>query len=243
MKGFSFQKGVEYRIETIGEKWQQGDPIEGKLSAKSASGAVNAAQVVLAHGTLKKVHAKSPDAFDIIAQEKLTLSSGEANWKFPTTKNSPITDVSGSLFLLYGPEGAEVSTLGQLQLNVVPAEVIAKFLDVFQIHFRFVLKFTKTEKNGVQAKLVPPEGNKQFSFLEHLILRFSFSDDDLSITYEFNVLTFDATVNSLTQIKKKKKREVAFTPAQYKTPSGRWNDDLFEKEIAAALDELDKNRG
>lgn len=243
MKGFSFQKGTEYRIETTAERWNQGDDIQGRISCKSGSGPVLSAQVVLADGNLKRAHSKSPDAFSVIARETLTLTQGEGSWKFPTDKNVTITDTSGSLFLLYGAPDGELHTLGALQLAMHPAPVIEKFIDVMATHFRFVLKFTKSEKNGVQAKLVPPDGAKKLSFLEHVILKFSFDDENLSIQYEFNVLTFEASASTLTQNKKKKKRAVAFTPTQYRTPSGRWNDELFESEITAALEELDQNRG
>ncbi len=244
MKGTFFQKGTEYKLEIDGESWAQGDTIKGKLIAKSHSnGPIPEVQALLAYADLKHVHAKKPDSFEVLATTPLKLKDGIADWEFPLDRNAPITDVSSSLFILYGPVDPDPMTLGRLQLSVKPYGCIEKYLDVLRVHFRFVLKFTKAEKKGMQAKLVPPDGAKNLSFLEHVLIRFSFNGDDLHLTYEFVLHTFEANISSVTSKKKKRKREVAFTAAQYRTPSGRWNDDFFQSEIAAALQELDQNRG
>ncbi len=244
MKGTFFQKGTEYKLEIDGESWPQGDSIKGKLIAKSHTGAaLTEAQVQLGYADLKQVRAKKPEAFEILTTTPLTLKDGSADWVFPLDRNAPITDVSSSLFVLYGPVTSDPMSMGQLQLNIKPAACIDKFLDVLRTHFRFVLKFTKAEKKGMQAKLVPPDGAKAISFLEHVLIRFSFDGDDLNLTYEFILHSFEANASSVNAKKIKRKREVTLSINQYRTPSGRWNDDFFQSEITAALQELEQNRG
>lgn len=239
MKGAFFNQNREYRLETEKESWAQGDPIRGALSVRlhGAAPAVHA-KVLLAHGDLKAVRAKSADAFEVLAEAAISDANG-GQWEFPTDRNVAITDSGGSLFLLYGAADAPPESLGQLQLTVKPAEVVEKFLDVLRTRFRFVQKFVKAEKHGMHAKLMPPE-SKALAFVEQLILRFSFADEALNLTYEFTVHAFEATESAVASKKKKKKREIQLSPADYRTASGRWNDERFEAEIASALAEVSK---
>lgn len=249
MKGTFFQKGCEYKLQTEGEAWAQGETIGGRLlvRAHAPATAPTTVRVVLAHGSLKAVHAKKPDALTIVAETELSgpdLASGEgAAWSFPTELNAPITDSTTSLFLLYGPpadpSGGGLETLGQLQVTLKPHPVIAKFLDVLQTRFRFVLKANKSEKGGMNSKLVPPD-SQALSFVEQLVLRFAFEGETLGIVYEFTTHSFEASASSVAAKKQKKKREISFAPTDYKLASGRLNDELFEADIQAALSEVSK---
>lgn len=240
MKGTFFRNGIEYRIVTDGESWSQGDRVSGYLEVKTSVGTSPApARVALVHGVLKKVRTKAGDAFEWL-QEKTIDGSGK--WEFRTGRNSPITDATSSLFLLYGgtePVG-EGSSLGQLQLSLKPDPVIQVFLDVLQARFRFVLKALKATKDGMQAKLTPPSA-QSLSMIEQVLLSFVFDSDAvdaaLNIGYEFYVKSYDASAGSVDLKKKKKKREVSFAASQYRTSSNRIDDERFEMEIKAAIDE------
>jgi len=243
MKGTFFQKGCEYRLQTEGETWVQGETIGGHLivRAHAPATAPEKARVVLAHGGLKAVHAKSPDAFDVVAEAEVggpgLVSESGAPWSVATGSNAPITDSTSSLFLLYGPADGGLETLGRLQVTLKPNPVIAKFLDVLQTRFRFVLKANRSEKKGMQSKLVPPD-SQALSFVEQLVLRFAFEGETLGVTYEFTTHSFEASASSVNAKKAKKIREIDFTPTDYKLSSGRLNDDLFENHIRGALDEI-----
>src|SRR4051812_18114787 len=124
MKGMSFQKPLEFRLQVEGETWNQGDSISGVLEVKNrGSESISLAdmQVQLGHGRLKRVHEKMSGAFKILEKTGMDASAtlapnaeAKLQWKFPTDRNCPITDSMASLFLLYG-KGEVVETLGQLQ--------------------------------------------------------------------------------------------------------------------------------
>lgn len=244
MKGTYFQKGTEFRLQTEAESWSQGDTIRGTLVLRAHSpGVSTTARVVLAHGNLKQVHAKKADALDaveevVLSGKELTNESGAA-WSFSTSLNARITDSTTSLFLLYGPEGGGLETLGHLQVTLKPAPVIEKFLDVLKTRFRFVLKTMRSEKKGCQAKLVPPDSSA-LAFVDQVVIHFHFDEEVLNLAYEFTTHGFEAGASSVKQTKQKKTREVEFRKSDYLTSSGRLNDDLFEKEIEAALVEIGK---
>src|SRR4051794_33986369 len=112
MKGISFQKPLEFNVKVDGESWNQGDPVLGELLVKNhGSDAQSLAEVFvqLAYGELKRVRVRDPDAFELLGSTKFDLNGSLSpleeksfRWKFQTERNCPITDASGSLFLVYG---------------------------------------------------------------------------------------------------------------------------------------------
>lgn len=246
VKGMFFQKPLELTLHVEGETWKQGDPIQGLLTIKnhgSEAVPVSEVKVHLAYGTLKKVHQRAPNSFDILASADLqgvsTIepnSEAELPWKFETDRNSPITDTTDSLFLVYG-RGTELEKLGQLQLMVRPDQVIQDFLDTVITGFRFVVKTQKSNKAALDVKLAPPD-SKAFSMLEYMVLGFKFDGDELRVKYTFNLKKMEATAASVDVKKLKKSTQQSFRPDQYRIPSGRFNHEHVETSVREALNEI-----
>lgn len=246
MKAVTFQKPVEYCLQIEGESWAQGTAVSGTLEVKSHGtvsepNSAGKIQLILARGELKKVHEKRPGAFTEIAkfdtETWLLPPVGESatfSWNFDLDRNCPITDSSGSLFFLYG-HATTLDTLGQIQLNIVSEPVLQAFLHAFNVHFRFVIKTQRWSKAGTTStKLAPPDA-KKFSNLDLLVLTSRFTDEDLELTYEFNVKKFEATAVSIETKKEKREYSQVLRPIEYRLPSGRLNTDYFEKLIDEAL--------
>ncbi|MGZ3686673.1 MAG: hypothetical protein ACXWP5_07090 [Bdellovibrionota bacterium] len=234
MKGTFFQKPLEYRLEVEGESWNQGDPVRGALIVKNHgadAAALDEVGVHLADGMLRKVRAKSPEAFDLLASASFEAGANVApqnearlSWEFTTDRNCQITDSFGSLFLVYG-RGKATEAMGQLQMAVRPEVVIQEFLKALTITFRFVQKGQKSSKNRVEVKLAPPDGNKGFVMVESLTVFFKYEDAGvLAVDYVF-----------LHVKKSKKEVEQTFRPDEYRVPSGRFNHDHIEASIRETL--------
>jgi hypothetical protein len=241
MKGTSFQKPLELSIRTEGESWVQGTGIQGTLEIRTHANEASAIQPVvhLAHGALSKVHGKNPKAFKILA----SLPMGEARiepgttfskeWNFALERNSPISEKSNGVFLLYG-FGEAMDKLGHLELNIKHEPIIEDFLKSFETHFRFVRKSVKWSKGWVEVKLAPPD-SKAFSSLEHLALSLKFEGETLMLEYEFNVKKLEATAASAEMTKKKLAFEQKIESTRYRLPSGRIKTEEFESAIREAL--------
>lgn len=243
MKGTVFQKPFEFNLRVDGESWAQGDPINGSLVIKNHGGepvSLDAIRVMLAYADLKHVRQKSPDAFEVLQTASTPSSQLAAGneltvpWKFETTRNSPITDTSSSLFLVYGA-GSALEKMGQLQLTVTPYPVIFDFINIFQTSFRFALKSQKFNKNAVEIKLLPPDGGKAFTHVEHLILRFSFQGEELEVDYGFKVKKLEATASNFAVSKQTRSSSQVYRPDQYRTSSGRFNHDEMEGRVREVL--------
>ena len=247
MKGTFFQKPLEFRLEVDGETWNQGDKITGSLNIKNHGAdpaALSEFRVALAHGELKKVHAKSPEAFKILnttpgsagakleSEKEFTLP-----WTFETNRNSPITDTSSSLYLLYG-RGDATEHLGHIQLNMNPDSVIQDIIQIFVIAFRFVVKTRKFAKGSVEVKLAPPDA-KAFKAVEQLILTFRYEGDTVLLSYSFAVKKIEPTASSFEIVKDKRVFEQSFAPSQYRTPSGRFNHDTIEATIREVISQVE----
>jgi hypothetical protein len=243
MKGTVFQKPFEFNLRVEGETWAQGDPISGSLIIKNhgnESILLSDTRVLLGYADLKHVHAKTPDAFEILQTVTVSQPQLEAGkeltvpWQFQTDRNCPITDNLASLFLLYG-SGTAYEKVGQLQLKVTPYLVITEFLNVLQVNFRFVVKTQKFSKKAVEIKMAPPDGARAFANVEQLVLRFSFQGEELEVEYAFKVKKLEATATSMAMTKQSKTSAQTYRPDQYRTSSGRFNHDEVEAGIREAL--------
>lgn len=246
MKGTVFQKPYEFNIVTQGESWRQGAPISGTLTIKNHGSEplkLSDVGVHLASGTVKKVHARDPKAFDLLEtrlaseDESKTLAGGQSTtveWSFPTDRNAVITYTTEAPYLVYGL-GKETEKMGNLQLAVHPTVEIEEFLKTLQVGFRFVLKILKTNSKGqVEAKLAPPDG-KGFSAIEFLFVGLKYSGDDLEIDFNFHTKKVEATASTLAVAKGKRTHSVVLGKSDYLVPSGRINFDKFEAVIQEAL--------
>jgi hypothetical protein len=244
MKGTCFQRPLEFKIDVQGETWNQGESISGTLTVKnhgSSQVQTQGMRVSLARGQLKKVHAKAPDAFEVLASSELP-ENGRIDaqkdlnfpWSFQTRRDCPITDVSSSLFLLYGTAEAP----GQLQLTFQPDPIIQEFVQRFEIGFRFVKKSAKSAKSSVEVKFDPPDA-RGFASVEQLVLSFEFEGETLAVKYAFAVKQLEASAAAMNLKKGKKTFEQSFGPQDYKTPSGRFNYERIEAAIREVIAQVE----
>lgn len=243
MKGMYFQKPLQLNLLVNGESWHQGDPVAGSLTVKNLGPddvPSSEVRVHLAYGELKKVRQKSPDAYEVLTSVPMEkggkIAPGQEAtlaWRFETDRNTPITDASRSLFVLYGRGGSPIE-LGSLQLTVDPTPVVQEFLSSLQTEHRFVLKSRKFLRGATEVKLAPPD-SRELASVEHLTLAFRFEGEDLRVGYEFRVRKIEAGAATFDVAKQKKTLEQVFKPEEYRTPTGRFNHERIEGAIKAAL--------
>ncbi|MFN7684539.1 MAG: hypothetical protein ACK5QT_03910 [Oligoflexia bacterium] len=257
MRGTFFQAPIEIRIEIQGEKWKQGDIVSGTVTFKNrgtAPAKAAEATVSLARGTLKKVQKKDPAGIDVVethALEAAGLASELAPgaeltkpFSFKLGANAFVTDSVTSLFVVVGKLAAGQASWPVLQLKVEPSDIIAEFVKTLTIEHHFAFKDYRATKNGVQAKLDPPDG-QSYSSLEGLDLNFWFEggapnqgpeeQEQLQVDYNFTVKKLQANIASTTYKNETQAVTQALTRPQYLTPSGRVNFEEIRKAIVGAL--------
>ena len=114
MRSTFFDRPLEYQLLTAKEEWLQGEPIEGKLSIRNMNPEnviANTVDVLLAYGNFRKIKAGEENCWEVLhrenIQEDLSLDGNQQlsyDWRFNLPSDAPITDKSGSLFLLFGGE-------------------------------------------------------------------------------------------------------------------------------------------
>ncbi|MCC7441268.1 MAG: hypothetical protein IT285_06535 [Bdellovibrionales bacterium] len=255
MKGAFFQKTLEFRLTVDGETWHQGEAVKGALSVKNhGPEPVPAAElrVLLAQGVDRKVKAKAEGAFQVLA----TLSPGATagslgagatstplGWDLTLDANAPVTDRSGSLYLLYG-KGEELANLGHLQLTVKPRVIFQDLIDVLTVTYHFAVKHVLARKGGiVEVKFSPPDG-RSFSFVEHLLLALRMDGDTIDAGFEFHVKQVDATQPGLNFKKGTQSFELKLESGDYvHSFNGRLKKEAAEAAVKGILDEVQKTRG
>lgn len=245
MKGFFFQRPLEYHLATEGEEWQQGSNIQGTLRVKnventSVTGAL--LQVGLAFGSFKKIKTKEEDAWKPlqcnVLEQDLALAAQEEklyHWQLELPTDCPITEKGGSPFLLYG--GNDLLTQGRLDLKVKLFPMLQSFLQTFETQFRFQKKYEKSKENFVEVKMVPPD-SKEFPTLDHLLCFLQIQEGRMKIRYVFKMkaLGKKEAQEKMKVTRKKREWEQEFSEAQY-SQGGFPNRECFRKAIAEALNE------
>jgi hypothetical protein len=242
MKGAFFNKPLEWSIEITGESWQQGQTLEGILTVKNhATEAVHLSEagVGLAFAEIKKVHARSTNAFKFeqrIPFERQKLDAGQSqqlHFKLVLPENSPVSDKKSSYFLTYGQSFQE----NHLQLKVVPQEIFNKIIGLMDTFFRFKLKEYNSSKTGVEFKLLPPTA-REMANIEALLLDFSTHDEVLKLTFNFQVKKLDTTgvINKINKETVSIPKELS--PRQYSLGKGMINQEVLLKFIEEVISEV-----
>ncbi|MBT3236501.1 MAG: hypothetical protein HN353_11160 [Bdellovibrionales bacterium] len=235
MRGSCFIKPWELTLTTNQEQWEQGGVISGCLEVKG-DGDQSEIKVLLAYGTFKKVRQQDEGAF--IVQTALEVDSN-SNFTIKLPMDVPITDKSGSLYLLYGV-GDQLIKYGQLQLQVELAAPLASFLKILVDFFRFRLAQTKFKKGYSEFKLVPPS-TKEFTTMDSLACSLRMDGQDIEIKYSFKVRILDM-VSGKMQVERKAKMFVTrLTPQQYLS-FGAPNYDVIKGSIEETMKQVIKGQ-
>jgi hypothetical protein len=242
MKGTSFNKPLEWNIETIGESWHQGDSLKGTVRVKNHGPeevSLLDAGVGLSFADIKKVQTRTEGALKTESVQAFPArevpAGGETSmeFSFDFSPNGPVTDKKSSYYLCYGKNFNE----SQLQLKVVPKDLYLKIVSLLDTFHRFKLKDYKTSKKGVEFKLTPPTA-RDMANIEGLLLTFSMEEEKLSMKFDFQVKRL-ATSSVTTKINKETViLEKTLPPKEYSLGRDMLNQDQLLKNIEQVLSEV-----
>lgn len=246
MIGTKFEAGIEMKITTDKDFYQQGDEITGEFYIKNHGTnqiSFDQLNVALSYGVIKKIHAKADDAFKsmdkIVIAENISLNASEEksfSWKMELAENYPITDKQKSLYLIYGASSNPFEC-GQLQLSVEIEALQKFFLEMFVNFHRFQIKQTKFNKDMVEVKLVPPK-SREMTVVKQLVLRMLKNDRDLKVDYVFTLEKLESVSTTEAKVQKSKKTyEQILTPKDYEE-FGSFGHDKVKAKIAEILKEV-----
>jgi hypothetical protein len=246
VKGIFFQKPLEYNLETIGEKWRQGETINGFLKIKNHTDELIETKIVkvaLLTGIYKKVKSKDPNAFELIAElildHNVAISGfGERqfNFEFKLLDHCRITDKDGSVYLAL-IDNLENNSFGNIELTILPREIMLQFLSIMDNFLRFKVGAMKYSKGMVEVKLTPPL-SKEYSQVDSLVLRMNEKDKDLHLEYLFSVKKIEMVGSSMTTEKKVLKLDQVLTAKQFYIYGDSVNQDLIIEQINLILKEV-----
>ncbi|MBY0412844.1 MAG: hypothetical protein K2Q18_01700 [Bdellovibrionales bacterium] len=245
MKATVILKPLEYNLETTGEKWRQGEKINGQIKIKNNSQDVAhlaVLKIVLSSGNYKKVKAKDKKAWERLSEvplaENISINPSEEKvykWDFQLSEDCRITDKDGSLYLRFLNEDDDLPA-GNIEVNILPKIVINQFLEVFDNFLRFKIGTMKYSKGMVEVKLTPP-ASRELSHIDGLILRMSEVGGNLKLEYNFNMRVLEMMGTTMTAEKKSKQFEQTLTAKQYYV-YGSPDQDFIRNSIGSILNEI-----
>lgn len=241
MKGSFFAQSLEWKIETQGESWSQGNAIKGMLSVTNhgtSEQSLENSGVALAYADIKKVHARDEGALKFEASQAFTTSVAagstiELSFEFKLSENSPITDKKSSYFISYGKTMKE----SHLQIMVKPQAMFLKISELLDNFYRFKTKEVRTTKSGIEFKIDAPS-SREFANVEKLLLLTRFDGEDLVMDFEFEVKKLDHSSITTKLGKEKVKNSQRLNPKQFSFGKGMINQDGILKTFQTVLDQV-----
>ena len=246
MKGTLFSKPLEWNLETIGESWQQGDTLKGILKVinhGSEPQSLSGLGVALAYADIKKVHARVEGALkheaSLLFQDSELGAGKEAllNFSFNISPNGTVTDKKTSYYLGFGKNLSE----GQLQVKVEPKKLYSMIVGLLDTFYRFKIKEIKGTPKGVEFKLIPPT-SRDMANIETLNLLFSMHENNLDMTYNFQIKKLD-TASTVTKICKENITvQKRLSPKEYSLGKDMINQDQLLRNVESAIAEVKLKR-
>ncbi len=246
MRGTNFQAPLELKIEIDGEKWRQKDGLKGTLCLKNHGKEplpLDSYGVHLSWGHSKKIKVKDEKSFEnkmsTLFGPGLTLSPGEEKeleWSFQLEEDCPISDKTGSYYILYGKKD-EVWNNGQLQILVEPRPILDSFLEIFVNFYRFKVKEKKNKNGFIEVKLLPPNA-KEFLSMDNLLCQMRIRETLLEIKYIFNVKKMAYGSEGVKLEKRKIEIKEKLNPKEYYLFKEAPNQEVLRSKIEAVLDQV-----
>ena len=243
MRSVFFQRPLEYQIETSGEEWNQGDSLSGTLRVRNNGGdslSAQSVQILLAYALKKELKDGQADTWQVLETLNFNLpelaagAQHTAEWTLPLPSDCPLTDKSGTLFLLFG--GTEVlENGGRIDLQVRLHPLLQSFLQTFTTQFKFLEKHRKHVKGWAEAKLNPPD-TQEYSSLDHLLCHLRVREEQLEVRHFFKVKVFSREENYVKMRRKTRELEQSLSPEDYLQTGGFPNRNYFRKRIDEALE-------
>ena len=242
MRSVFFQRPLEYQIATTREEWNQGDSLSGTMRVRNSGAGflpVQSAQILLVYALKKELKDGQADAWQMLETLNFNLpelaagTQHTAEWTLPLPSDCPITDKSGTLFLLFG--GTEVlENGGRIDLQVRLHPLLQSFLQTFTTQFKFLEKHRKHVKGWAEAKLNPPD-TQEYSSLDHLLCHLRVREEQLEVRHFFKVKVFSREEDFVKIRRKTRELEQSLTPEDYLQPGGFPNRNCFRERIDEAL--------
>ncbi len=238
MKGTFFKKPLELNITIDGESWSQGETVSGTFKALDHTDQKSDLSFLGCHLCFcasKKFKAKDEKAITVLESIALPSKASEMEFNFNLSDNCPITDTSGSLYIIYGDIKTPFDA-GFLQINITPIKPILYFVKTFEQFFRFQLKAFKNKKGFIEAAAKAPD-SKEWASIQKMIIQFKMDGADLNILFYVNLKKLDFS-NSHHKTKDEK-REInkVLTQSQYEL-YGIANQEGIKKVIEEVLNEI-----
>ncbi len=246
MRSTFFDRPLEYQLLTAREEWLQGEPIEGKLSIRNMNPEnviANTVDVLLAYGNFRKIKAGEENCWEVLhrenIQQDLSLDGNQQlsyDWRLNLPSDAPITDKSGSLFLLFGGEDV-LNRGGRLDVHIKMMELLQSFLQTFVTQFQFVQKSAKYKDGWTEVQLDPPTGSREFPNLEHVMCYLRMLDEKLALKYRCKIKTLKKDGENMKVRGKYLEVSQILTADDYLQASGFPNRSRFREMIEIALSE------
>ena len=246
MRSTFFDRPLEYQLLTAKEEWLQGEPIEGKLSIRNMNDervSTSKIDVLLAYGNFRKIKAGEENCWSVLhlenIQKDLSLEGNQQltyDWRFNLPSDAPITDKSGSLFLLFGG-GDVLDRGGRLDIRTKMMELLQSFLQTFATQFQFVQKNPKYKDGWTEVQLDPPTGSREFPNLEHVMCYLRMVEHNLELKYRCKIKTLKKDGESVKVRGKNLEVSQTMTSDDYLQISGFPNRSRFREMIETALSE------
>lgn len=213
MKATLFLRPLEYSVEVIGERWHQGDQINGVLKVRNHGNEKierSILKIILSSGNYKKLKAKDSKGWENLLEIELASnlviganSELEYQFAFQLPESSRITDKDGSLYLAY-KDSNDDWPIGNIELVIDPKIIMKQFLEIFENFVRFKVVQIKFVKGMVEVKLNPPT-SRDFAHIDSLVLRLSDVGNNLNCEYLFNTRVLEMLGGAMVSEKKTKK--------------------------------------
>ena len=246
MRGTNFQAPLELKIEIEGEKWRQKDGLKGTLFLKNHGQdplSLDPYGVHLSWGHTKKIKTKDEKSFE--NKESSLFEAGtkllpgeerELHWSFQLDEDCPISDKTGSYYILYGKKD-EAWSNGQLQILVEPKPILDSFLEIFVNFHRFKVKEKKNKKGFIEAKLIPPKA-KEYLSMDNLLCQMRVKDGLFELNYLFNVRKMAYRGEGVKLEKGKIEIKEKLTSKEYYLFKDSPNQEVLRSKIEAVLEQV-----
>lgn len=248
MKGTFFNKPLEFSIDIDGESFRQGGQLKGSLLVRNHGDEdVNLSSfgVSLAQTDSKKLKAKNLKGLTNIqalnfASDKVLSSKGEESleWEFDLPSDSPISEKSSGPYIYYGPV-EEVFEGGHLELQVLPIEILEKYIEIFENFHRFKRKALKNKKGFIDVQYTCP-GGKELGQIEKLNQQLRIVDSKLEVNWIFKLNKLGYKDGSVVEEKVEKIFEQSLDKKAYMDFGDFPNQDGILASIKEVLDQAAK---
>lgn len=242
MRSVFFQRPLEYQIAASGEEWNQGDPLSGTMRVRNSGGEALPAQsvrILLVYAVKKELKDGKADPWQVLETlgfdlpELATGTQHVTDWSLQLPSDCPVTDKSGTLFLLFGGIEA-LENGGRIDLQVRLHPMLQSFLQTFTTQFKFLEKYRKHVKGWTEVKLNPPD-SQEYSSLDNLLCHLRIREEQLEVRYLFKVKVFSREDDFVKIRRKTRELEQSLTPEDYLQPGGFPNRNCFRERIDEAL--------